>query len=160
RALRAEATRACTVAAGALEAARAVRDPFAAGSLDTARERLAALEAASAQDHDAGVPEVPATADVGDPEAELEVLETRRKRLEAARAGLFDAERAVRLPEVDRLDVEALENAHEQVLIAQDRSEKRFSGSRAEDRLEEVRQVEREILDRLGFRTYTDFVLG
>src|SRR5207302_2910386 len=74
-----------------------------------------------------------------------------RRRLEAARATVFDAERAVRLPEVDRLEIEALENAHEQVLIAQDRTDKRLSGARAKQRLDEVREVEQEILTRLGF---------
>ncbi|MEY2423845.1 MAG: hypothetical protein QOI95_3912 [Acidimicrobiaceae bacterium] len=83
-----------------------------------------------------------------------------RRRLDAARAAVFDAERAVRLPEVDRLDIEALENAHEQVLIAQDRSEKRLSGARAKQRVDEVREVEQEILNRLGFVTYTEFVMG
>jgi hypothetical protein len=73
---------------------------------------------------------------------------------------VFDAERAVRLPEVDRLDIEGLENAHEQVLIAQDRSDKRLSGARAKQRLDEVREVEQEILNRLGFVTYTEFVMG
>jgi hypothetical protein len=232
RALRGEATRACSVAAGALEAARAVRDPFAAGSLDAARERLATLEASAAAGDEANTPAPLIGDDIADPEAELAALDNRRleleaallavdtvdpfavetalrqlesaepegelvpsedamrladalveaggpvtgqadddtasgkaiaaarKRLDAARAGLFEAESAVRLPEVDRLDVEALENAHEEVLIAQDRADKRFAGSRAEERLDEVRQAEQDILDRLGFRTYTDFVLG
>ncbi|MEY2448440.1 MAG: hypothetical protein QOH79_1916, partial [Acidimicrobiaceae bacterium] len=83
-----------------------------------------------------------------------------RRRLDAARAAVFDAERAVRLPEVDRTDIEALENAHEQVLVAQDRSDKRLSGARAKQRLDEVRLLEQEILNRLGFVTYTEFVMG
>ena len=231
RTLRAESARACSVAAGALESARAVRDPFATTALEAARERLAALEAATA----AGPREVAsAPSDDGseDPSAELERLETRRleleaallaldtvdpfpvqvsltqltsadaegelvasedairladelarvgasagddgpsdtssgsaiavarRRLDAARAAVFDAERAVRLPEVDRTDIEALENAHEQVLIAQDRSDKRLSGARAKQRLDEVREAEQEILTRLGFVTYTEFVMG
>src|SRR5207245_8891080 len=45
RVLRSEAARTCTMAAGALGAARAVRDPFAATSLDAARERVVQLEA-------------------------------------------------------------------------------------------------------------------
>jgi len=83
-----------------------------------------------------------------------------RHRLDAARSAVFDAERAVRLPEVDRLDIEALENAHEQVLLAQERTDKRMSGSRAQARLDEVRATEQEILTRLGFVTYTEFVMG
>jgi hypothetical protein len=231
RKLRAESARACSVAAGALESARAVRDPFAATSLEAARERLAALEAANAAGSDY-VATAPTDDDAQDPSAELERLETRRveleaallaldtvdpfpvqvsltqltsadtegelipsedairladelarigkadgddvpnettsgsaiavarRRLDAARAAVFDAERAVRLPEVDRLEIEALENAHEQVLIAQDRSDKRLSGARAKQRLDEVRAAEQEILNKLGFVTYTEFVMG
>ena len=59
------------------------------------------------------------------------VLAAARRRLDAARAAVFEAERAVRVPEIDRLDIEALENAHEAVLVAQDRADKRFGGDRA-----------------------------
>ncbi|MEY2459733.1 MAG: hypothetical protein QOG30_1563, partial [Acidimicrobiaceae bacterium] len=231
RKLRAESARACSVAAGALESARAVRDPFAASALESARERLAILEAANT----AGSRDVAAPADEGgtdDPAAELERLEGRRleleaallaldtvdpypvqmsltqltstdaegelvasdeavamadelatidravgkaapeeptsggaiaiarRRLDAARAAVFDAERAVRLPEVDRTEVEALENAHEEVLLAQDRSDKRLSGARAKQRLDELREVEQAILNKLGFVTYAEFVMG
>src|SRR5206468_3709588 len=67
---------------------------------------------------------------------------------------------AARLPEVDRDDVEILENAHEEVLVAQERLDKRFAGGRAQQKLEEARQAEQEILDRLGFLSYTEFLLG
>jgi len=230
RKLRTESARACSVAAGALEAVRGVRDPFAATALEAARERLAMLEAAATP----GLSDVAAPTDDGfdDPVAEVERLEGRRleleaallaldtvdpfpvqvsltqltsadaegelvvsdealrmadelaginrsvgsevaeegtsgsaiavarRRLDAARAAVFDAERAVRLPEVDRSAVEALENAHEQVLLAQDRSDKRLSGARAKQRLDEVRDIEQEILNRLGFVTYAEFVMG
>jgi hypothetical protein len=231
RNLRTESARVCSIAAGALESARAVRDPFAVAVLETARERLAMLEAADA----AGPGDAaPASTDDGfdDPVAEVERLEGRlieleaallaldtvdpfpvqvsltqltaadvegewvvsneairladelasiksevgndapdegtsgsaiavaRRRLDAARAAVFDAERAVRLPEVDRLGIEALENAHEQVLMAQDRSDKRLSGARAKQRVEEVRDLEQEILNKLGYVTYTEFVMG
>ena len=83
-----------------------------------------------------------------------------RRRLETARAALFDVERSIRLPEVDRDDVEALENAHEQVLLAQDRLDKRLAGGKAKQRLDEARAQEQQILNRLGFVTYTEFVMG
>lgn len=229
RSLRAEAARTCSVAAGALEAARAVRDPFAVSSLEAARERLGKLEAAGGiavtVERDTSLPQFE------DPAAEVERLKGRqveleasllaldtvdpypvesalaqlqstddggelvasdeairmadelaridesvgtympadgggsaitvaRRRVETARTVLFEAERAVRLPEVDRDDVEALENAHEQVLLAQDRLDKRLAGGKAKQRLEEARVAEDEILGRLGFRTYTEFVMG
>ena len=228
RALRTEAARACTVAAGALEAARAVRDPFAVASLDAARERLAKLETSAESD---GGRFEPVEFEFDDPAAEVERLQARqieleasllaldtvdpypvqsalaqlestdddgelvasdeavamadelsrieqslgtdlpsddsgnaiiaaRRRLDNARAALFDAERAVRLPEVDREDVEELENAHEQVLLAQDRVDKRLAGGKAKQRLDEARSKEDEILNRLGFVTYTEFVMG
>ena len=82
------------------------------------------------------------------------------KRLEAARAALFEAESAARLPDLDREQVDALENAHEAVLQAQDKSEKRLTGDRAKKRLEDARAAEQEILDRLGMHTYADFIMG
>src|SRR5437762_2599039 len=89
RILRAEAARACSVAAGALEQARAVRDPFAANALEAARERLAALESAARVPADNDVVVAPPVdgGDDGeheDPTAESEQLETRRLQLEAA----------------------------------------------------------------------------
>jgi hypothetical protein len=83
-----------------------------------------------------------------------------RKRLERARAALFAAEGAARLPDLDREQVDALENAHEAVLQAQDKTEKRLTGDRAKRRLEDARAAEQEILDRLGMHTYADFVMG
>ena len=228
RTLRTEAARACTLAAGALESARAIRDPFAIASLDAARERLAKLEASS--DTDLAVPDT-AEPEFDDPAAEVERLQTRqveleasllaldtvdpypvqaalaqlestddegelvasdeaavmadelaridqslgtdlpsdsdgnaiiaaRRRLDEARAALFEAEGAVRLPDVDREDVEALEDAHEQVLLAQERVDKRLAGGKAKQRLDEARAREGEILSRLGFVTYTEFMMG
>lgn len=83
-----------------------------------------------------------------------------RKRLDGARVGLFEAEKAVRLPDVSREDAQALEDAHEAVLRAQDKLDKRFAGGKARTRLDEARHAEQEILDRLGFLTYMDFVMG
>src|SRR4051812_37360774 len=228
RALRTEAARACSVAAGALEAARAIRDPFAVASLDAARERLAKLEGPSEGD---AVEREALEFEFDDPAAEVERLKGRqieleasllaldtvdpypvqaaltqvqstddegelvasddavaladelarvdqslgtdlpadstgnaivaaRRRLDEARTALFEAESAVRLPEVDREDVEALENAHEQVLLAQDRVDKRLAGGKAKQRLDEARAKEDQILNRLGFVTYTEFVMG
>ncbi len=45
-------------------------------------------------------------------------------------------------------------------MLAQDRTDKRFSGARAKERLEQLRAAEQEILTRMGFVTYTEFVMG
>jgi len=88
------------------------------------------------------------------------VLAAARRRLDDARAAVFEAERAVRVPDIDRLDIEALENAHEAVLMAQERAEKRFGHKRAGQKLDEARAMEQAILDRIGFDTYTSFMMG
>src|SRR5437763_827784 len=88
------------------------------------------------------------------------VLAAARRRLDEARAAVFEAERAVRAPEIDRLDIEALENAHEAVLHAQDRADKRFGGDRARQKLADARAEEQTILDRIGFPTYSSFMMG
>ena len=93
---------------------------------------------------------------VSDPAALLAA----RKRLDDARVAVFEAERSVRLPDITPEDAEALEDAHEQVLDAQDKLDKRFSGGKARQRLDEARLREQEILDRVGFLTHTDFVMG
>jgi hypothetical protein len=88
------------------------------------------------------------------------VLAAARRRLDVARAEVFEAERAVRAPEVDRIDIESLENAHEAVLLAQDRADRRFGGDRARHKLTEARAMEQAILDRIGFDTYAAFMMG
>jgi hypothetical protein len=91
-----------------------------------------------------------------DPDA----LQAARRRLADARAAVFEAERAMRLRDVRPEDAEALERVHEEVVAAQRRLTRRFSGSRALERRDAAREEEQAILDRVGFRTYTDFVLG
>jgi hypothetical protein len=88
------------------------------------------------------------------------VLAAARQRLDVARVDVFEAERAVRVPDIDRLDIEALENAHEAVLVAQGRAQKRFGGERARQKLTEARAMEQAILDRIGFDTYSSFLMG
>ena len=128
-------------------------------SADTEGELVASDEAIRLADELAGINRTVGT-EAPDEGTSGSAIAVARRRLDAARAAVFDAERAVRLPEVDRLDIEALENAHEQVLIAQDRSDKRLSGAAPKQRLDEVRELEQEILNRLGFVTYTEFVMG
>ena len=129
-------------------------------SADSEGELVASEDAVRLADEIARVGQSVGDDDEANEAASGSAIAVARRRLDAARAAVFDAERAVRLPEVDRTDVEALENAHEQVLMAQDRSDKRLSGARAKQRLDEVRETEQEILNRLGFVTYTEFVMG
>lgn len=93
-------------------------------------------------------------------EADAVVLAEARAQLDRARAELFEAEQAVRLPELDRADVDELEAAHAAVLEAQDRTDGRFGGARAQKRLEQAKEAEWLVLDRLGFTTYADFMMG
>lgn len=83
-----------------------------------------------------------------------------RRRLDLARIALFEAERAVRLPDISPEEADALETAHDAVLEAQKRLARRFSGAKARARLDESRHIEQQLLDSLGFLTYTDFVTG
>ncbi len=83
-----------------------------------------------------------------------------RARLDAARQALADAEQRVRVPQLDRDDIDALEVAHADVLDAQEKSEGRFSKGRAERRLEEARAAEDAVLSRLGFDSYADYMMG
>ena len=89
-----------------------------------------------------------------------EALAAARGRLEAARAELFKAEQAVRVPELSRSDIDELEHAHAEVLQAQDRADSRLGGQRAAKRLTDARDAEQRVLDRLGFNTYADFMMG
>jgi len=76
-------------------------------------------------------------------------------RLDTARDELARAEKAMRPPEYtdqDRLD---LESAHDEVLDA----EKKGRG-RGRKRMEEAQQRERAILDRMGFPTWSAYVMG
>lgn len=95
----------------------------------------------------------------GAPRDPTTIVEARR-RLDSARIALFEAERAVRLPDISPEQAEALETAHDAVLDAQKRLARRFAGSSARTRLDEARHVEQQLLDSLGFLTYTDFVTG
>jgi hypothetical protein len=93
-------------------------------------------------------------------DVEPAALRAARKRVKDARAAVFEAERAIRLRNISQEDAEALERAHEEVVATQYRITKRLSGSKALRRRDAAREREQEILDRAGFRTYTDFVLG
>lgn len=93
-------------------------------------------------------------------EASAAAIANARARLEDARQALLEAEQAARSPVLSHRDVDELEQAHDALLDAIERAEGRFSGGRAHRRVEEGRAAEQEVLDRLGFRSYADYVMG
>lgn len=102
-------------------------------------------------------------AEVGDiaaAEASAAAIAAARTRLDDARQALLDAEAAARAPVLSRADVDELEQAHEAVQDAIERADGPFGGGRKQRRVEERRAAEQAILDRLGFRSYADYVMG
>ncbi|HEX7132368.1 MAG TPA: hypothetical protein VF228_07315, partial [Iamia sp.] len=61
---------------------------------------------------------------------------------------------------LDPTDVEALEAAHAEVLSAWEGSERRIGVGKARRRLEDAQLAEREILARMGFASYTEFMVS
>lgn len=80
-------------------------------------------------------------------------------RLDAARAEVAAAEKAMAKPELSPEDVAELEAAHEAVLEAEAKVSGRL-GRRHVKRLEEARAHEQAILDRVGFPTWSAYVMG
>jgi hypothetical protein len=83
-----------------------------------------------------------------------------RGRLDDARQALLEAEQAVRNPQLDRDEVDRLEEVHAALLDATDRADRRLAGDRARRRVEELRAAEQEVLDRLGFASYPEYMMG
>jgi hypothetical protein len=79
-----------------------------------------------------------------------------RHRLELARRGVAAAEQAARLPDLDRSEVETLEQVHESVLEAMERMERRPSQKSVQRHDEAVAHQDR-LLERLGFRSYDEY---
>lgn len=83
-------------------------------------------------------------------------------RAQLAKAGQtrHAAQTIVDASSMDPEDVRTLEDAHTAVLDAQERTEGRFGGAKAQRKLEQARSAEREILDRFGFTTYADYMMS
>lgn len=97
--------------------------------------------------------------DDGDDDAEGS-LDEAQERLDRARSALVDAEQAVRSPELDRDDILKLEDIHGELIEATDKAEGRFGRTRAANRVAELRSAEQEVLDRLGFSSYSAYMMG
>lgn len=114
-----------------------------AGRLDEVDRLLAGLE----------IDDEPDIADIS--------LADARRRLDDAQQTLLEAERAARSPALDPDDVAHLEALHEELLDVMERAEGRFSKARAAaTRVAELRAEEEEILERLGFASYSAYIMG
>ncbi len=83
------------------------------------------------------------------------------RRLDEAQRRFLAAEAAVRPPVIDPAAAEALEAAHDDVLAAEMRlTAARIPSKNLKKRLDDAVAVEGEILDRMGFATYTAFVMS
>ncbi|MFP5254300.1 MAG: hypothetical protein ACLGI8_00435 [Acidimicrobiia bacterium] len=112
-------------------------------------DRLASLAAEIAASAARGVPDLSAV----DAAAAAE-------RLDAARAAVADAEDAARALHLAAEDAEALEAAHARLHDALERADSRVGGIRARGQVDRLRAEEQELLDRLGFVTYAEYLMG
>jgi hypothetical protein len=159
-------------ASAQLAAVRALVDRIA--GLDAARRRTRTCrdDVVSVGER-AGVPDPAASqlaAQLDAAAARVRDLEDRRHHLQAqltsatealagARAAADDAERAVRTPQVDRSVVQRLESVRDEIFAVDDRQSV-LGAARNKRRLAELRSEEAILLDRLGFDTYSSYVMG
>lgn len=95
-------------------------------------------------------------ASVANSRSRLSELTARR---DAAYDSLVAAERALRTPDLDPALVAELESVHDEIFELDGRAA-RLSSSRVRRRMNELRERERELLDTLGFDTWSAFVIG
>lgn len=96
----------------------------------------------------------------GPPEVTAEEAAAATERLERARAALADAEDAARSHAVDPQDAAELEAAHEALHDALERAEARVAGRRARGQVDRLRAEEQAVLDRLGFLSFAEYLMG
>lgn len=80
--------------------------------------------------------------------------------LEYARAALATAEERIAKPDVDPALLVRLEALHEELTEVQDRTSSRIGGAKARKREEILEAEQQEILDQLGYVSYTSYVMG
>lgn len=98
--------------------------------------------------------------ETGLPEVTAEEAAAASERLQQARAALTDAEDAARSHAVDPTDAAELEAAHEALHDALERSEARVAGRRARGQVDRLRAEEQAVLDRLGFLSFAEYLMG
>lgn len=77
-----------------------------------------------------------------------------------ARQAVIEAEVEFQQPVLTPEQINKVEAAHAAVLEAQDRTEGRFGGARLRKKLDDARNEERRVLERLGFSTYADYMMS
>lgn len=82
------------------------------------------------------------------------------QRVADARQAVIEAEVEYNQPVLTPEQITKVEAAHAAVLEAQDRTESRFGGSRNRKKLDDARNEERRVLERLGFSTYADYMMS
>lgn len=82
------------------------------------------------------------------------------QRLEECRADVASAERSMKKPELGPADVEELEAAHEAVLEAEQKASSGLFKGGARKALDEAVVAQQRVLDRVGFPTWTAYVMG
>lgn len=83
-----------------------------------------------------------------------------RERLRAAEAAVASAVAAIRPRSIDPADARALEEAHAALLDARDGLDRRLGRRAAARRVAESAAAEQELLRKLGFATFTDYLIG
>lgn len=174
-----EAVAALAAAAARVDRLRTRRDETVAAlepliDIDTAAVRAALAEVPEAESS-AEVPDPVAQAAADELEAAIAALDAydaqleaggdgplaAYRRLDAAQRRFLAAEAAVRPPVIDPADAEALEAAHDELLEAELRlTASRIPSKKMKERLDDAAAVEQEILARMGFATYTAFVMS
>lgn len=93
-------------------------------------------------------------------EAEGRGTESTMRRLDEARAALASAQRSVAKPEMGPDDIAELEAAHDEVLEAEKKASGRLGRKSGQKLLVAAQDKEQEILDRIGFPTWSSYVMG
>ena len=98
-------------------------------------------------------------ADEASAQAALDALHAAESRVVEARDEVEWAARAANPARLDPAQRAELEAAHEAMLDAEERAERRFGGAGARRKFDEAKSFERAVLDRLGLDSYSDFLL-
>jgi hypothetical protein len=136
-----------------------LRDAYDLWRIATGRDTVPSPEAAALADEWVGL-RATLTQREADVCGRAEGLESLEMGIDVARQRLSGAEERMVLQPLDGDDVQALEAAHEAVLDAEQRLNSRFGGSRARKAFDDAVDQERIVLDRLGFSTWSAYVMG
>jgi hypothetical protein len=143
------------IAAIDADAVRRVRNAVVAATEQPAEPDTTALELADRLD--AAVGQV---RDLVVRRASLHIRESEAaQRLDEASAEARAAERSMRAPQFDQSVVRRLEAVRDEIFAVDDRAN-RLGATRNKRRLAELRSEEAVLLDRLGFDTYSAYVMG